>query len=140
MYIDIKVDGYILIVMEFPTKIDIQEAHIRIKPYINRTPILTSSYVDSLTKAKVFFKCENLQKTGSFKVRGAANKILQLKGKERVCTHSSGNHAQAVSFIAQELKLKAYIVMPLDTPQVKKNAVKHYQAEIIESGPTQEEQ
>jgi threonine dehydratase len=73
-------------------------------------------------------------------VRGAANKILQLKNPSKLCTHSSGNHAQAVSYIGLQLGSKCYIVMPTDTPQVKKDAVKHYKAEVIESGPTVPEQ
>ena len=81
-----------------------------------------------------------MQKTGSFKVRGAANKILQIEKPERLCAHSSGNHAQAVSYMALRLGLPAFIVMPKDTPDVKKNAVRHYKAEIIESGPTQKDQ
>ena len=81
-----------------------------------------------------------MQKTGSFKVRGASNTILQLKNPKKICAHSSGNHAQAVSFVAMKLGLPAFIVMPSDTPSVKKNAVRHYKAEIIESGPTQKDQ
>jgi threonine dehydratase len=92
--------------------------------------------MNNLCQAHVFFKCENWQKTGSFKVRGAANKILQLSNPKALCTHSSGNHAQAVAFISKQLQLKASIVMPRDTPLVKKNAVKDYNAEIVESGPT----
>lgn len=72
-----------------------------------------------------------MQKTGSFKVRGASNKILQLSNPKVLCTHSSGNHAQAVSFIANQLNLKSYIIMPSDTPMIKKNAVRGYKAEII---------
>lgn len=106
------------------------------KPFIHRTPLLSSSYLNQLCGAQVFFKCENLQKTGSFKVRGAANKILQLTEPPSLCTHSSGNHAQAVAYVANQLALKATIVMPKDTPIVKKNAVRGYGAEIVESGPT----
>jgi len=73
-------------------------------------------------------------------VRGAANKILQLSNPKALCTHSSGNHAQAVAYISKELGLKASIVMPKDTPLVKKNAVKGYQAEVVESGPTVKDQ
>ena len=80
-----------------------------------------------------------MQKTGSFKTRGAANKILQLRNVGKICTHSSGNHAQAVSYISQKLGIEAYIVMPAETPQVKKNAVRSYQAQIIETGSTQRE-
>ncbi len=81
-----------------------------------------------MVNAHVSFKCENLQKTGSFKVRGAANKILQIKNPKIICTHSSGNHAQAVTYVAKKLNLKSYIIMPFDTPQVKKNAVADYGA------------
>ena len=72
-----------------------------------------------------------MQKTGSFKVRGAANKILQLYNPKALCTHSSGNHAQAVAYVANRLGVKATIVMPRDTPLVKKNAVRGYKAEIV---------
>ena len=81
-----------------------------------------------------------MQKTGSFKVRGAANKMLQLDKPRQICAHSSGNHAQAVSYMALQLGIPAYIVMPRDTPEVKKSAVRHYKASIIESGPTQKDQ
>lgn len=76
----------------------------------------------------MFFKCENFQKGGSFKVRGATNTVLQMNNPKRICAHSSGNHAQAVSYISLKLGLPAYIVMPKDTPEVKKNAVRHYKA------------
>jgi threonine dehydratase len=106
-----------------------------VKPYIHRTPILTNSFINQLSGAEVFFKCENLQKTGSFKVRGAANKITQLVNPKCLCTLSSGNHAQAVAYVAKQLGLKATIVMPQITPDVKKNAVRGYGADIVESGP-----
>jgi threonine dehydratase len=125
---------------DFPSKQEILEAYERIQPYVHRTPILTSAFVNRLTSADVFFKCENFQKTGSFKVRGAANTILQLKHPKKVCAHSSGNHAQGVAYVAQRLGLEAFIVMPNDTPEVKKKAVEYYQGRVIESGPSQQEQ
>ena len=83
-----------------PTANDIQLAHERILPYIHNTPILTSEFINNLTGAHLFFKCENFQKTGSFKMRGASNAIFSVNSKKRIngfATHSSGNHAQAVS-------------------------------------------
>ena len=73
-------------------------------------------------------------------MRGAANKILQLEGKPILCAHSSGNHAQAVAYIAQQKEMEAHIIMPIDTPMVKQDAVKQYGANIVHSGPTQKEQ
>ncbi|MCA0133280.1 pyridoxal-phosphate dependent enzyme [Winogradskyella alexanderae] len=111
----------------------------RIQPYIHRTPVLTSQLLDDLSGAKLFFKCENFQKMGAFKMRGAANAILSLSDEERqkgVVTHSSGNFAQAVSLAAQKLGVKAYIVMPKNAPQVKKDGVKTYEGEIIECEST----
>ena len=80
-----------------------------------------------------------MQKAGSFKARGASNKILQLDNPKTLCTWSSGNHAQGVSYVAQRLGLKAYIVMPSEAPEVKKKAVRHYNAEIVECGPTKKD-
>lgn len=115
------------------------EVHNRIKPFIHKTPVLSSSLINEMVSANVVFKCENFQKMGAFKMRGAANAILSLSDKERnrgVVTHSSGNFAQAVSLAAQKLDVKAYIVMPENAPQVKKNAVKTYGGEIIECEST----
>lgn len=111
------------------------QVHKRVKPYIHRTPVLTSELIDQMVQAKVFFKCENFQKMGAFKMRGAANAILSLSSEEQkkgVVTHSSGNFAQALSLAAKKIGVKAYIVMPKNAPQVKKNAVKSYEGEIIE--------
>ncbi|MGM5468669.1 pyridoxal-phosphate dependent enzyme [Flavobacteriaceae bacterium LMO-SS05] len=111
----------------------------RIRPYIHRTPVLTSQLLNDLSGANVFFKCENFQKMGAFKMRGATNAILSLTNEERekgVVTHSSGNFAQALSLAARGVGVKAYIVMPKNAPQVKKNAVKDYNGEIIESDST----
>ncbi len=117
------------------------ECHGRIKPFIYNTPVLTSHLIDEMVGASLFFKCENFQRTGAFKMRGAANAIMQLSEKQKqngVVTHSSGNFAQALSLAAQSLGVKAYIVMPHSAPQVKKNAVKGYGGQIIECEPTLE--
>ncbi|THV58806.1 threonine/serine dehydratase [Flagellimonas alvinocaridis] len=117
------------------------ECHERIKPYIHNTPVLTSHLIDQMVGASVFFKCENFQKMGAFKMRGAANAIMQLPKalqQKGVVTHSSGNFAQALSLAAQGLGVKAFIVMPKNAPQVKKNAVKGYGGIVIECDPTLE--
>lgn len=114
------------------------QVHERVKPYIHRTPVLSSQMINEIAGSTVYFKCENFQKMGAFKMRGAANAILNLSVKERqkgVTTHSSGNFAQALSLAAKKIGVEAYIVMPENAPQVKKNAVKGYQGNIIESGP-----
>ncbi len=111
------------------------QVHERVKPYIHRTPVLTSELINEMTGCNVYFKCENFQKMGAFKMRGAANAILSLSDEQRksgVVTHSSGNFAQAVSLAAGLMNVKAYIVMPKNAPQVKKDAVKNYKGEIIE--------
>lgn len=105
------------------------DCHERIAPYIHRTPIHTSRLLNELVGAELFFKCENFQRMGAFKMRGAVNAILQLPPSQRengVVTHSSGNFAQAVSLAAQTLGVKAYIVMPQAAPKVKKEAVIGY--------------
>lgn len=114
----------------------------QIKPYIHQTPVLSSQLLDKIAGATIVFKCENFQKTGSFKMRGAAHAILQLSSEQRakgVVTHSSGNFAQAVAFAAQTLGVKAYIVMPSNAPAVKKRAVKGYGGIVLECTPTIEE-
>ena len=113
--------------------------HNRIKPYIHNTAVLTSQLLNEMVGARLYFKCENFQKMGAFKMRGAANAIMQLSAeqlKKGVVTHSSGNFAQAVSLAAKSLEVKAYIVMPSNAPQVKKDAVQGYGGIIIESAPT----
>ncbi len=115
-----------------------QSAIERIQPYIHRTPVLTCQTLDQMAGATLFFKCENFQKMGAFKMRGAANAILQLTDDERqrgVATHSSGNFAQAIALSAQMLGIPAYIVMPSNSPEVKKAAVRGYGGEIIECEP-----
>src|ERR1700745_3044238 len=108
---------------------DILEAHARIKPRIHRTPVLTSASLDAMTGAQLFFKCENLQKTGSFKIRGASNAILSLSKEEAahgIVTQSSGNHGGAVACAAGWRGLPAFIVMPKNAPAVKVRAIEAY--------------
>jgi threonine dehydratase len=115
------------------TKTDIEQAHQRIKPFIHTTPVLTCNTINKLAGAELFFKCENFQKIGAFKIRGGMNAALSLskeKIADGIATHSSGNHAQAIAYAARELATKAYIVMPDNSPSVKVNAVKGYGAEI----------
>ena len=117
----------------------IEAAEHRIKPFIHTTPVLTSAFLDELSGVQLFFKCENFQKTGSFKVRGATNSVLQLSADEKqrgVATHSSGNHGQALAWAAREAGVQAWIVMPSNAPQVKKNAVQAYGATVVECEPT----
>ncbi len=113
---------------------DINEAAERLLGHVHTTPILTSKYFNLLSGAELFFKCENFQKTGSFKARGALNSVLNLNATQRkngVTTHSSGNHGQALAWAAAQQNVKAYIVMPKNSPQVKVDAVKGYGAQII---------
>lgn len=120
-------------------KKELVDCHQRIKKYIHNTPILTSRLINKVVGAKLFFKCENFQRMGAFKMRGAINVILQLTEEQRkkgVVTHSSGNFAQALSLAAQSIEVKAYIVMPSTAPQVKKDAVLDYGGIIIECEPT----
>lgn len=112
-----------------PDSNTIEEAAKRIERHINRTPVLKSTNLNSLVKADIFFKCENFQKAGAFKSRGAVNTIFSLTEKELkngVCTHSSGNHAAALSRAAKLRKTKAFIVMPENSSKVKIEAVKNY--------------
>jgi len=115
------------------TKAAIEAAATRIGPYIHNTPIMTSKSINALYGLDLYFKCENFQKIGAFKIRGGMNASLQLTKEQLekgVATHSSGNHAQALAFAAKMLGIKAYIVMPESSPQVKVNAVKGYGAEV----------
>lgn len=114
---------------------DIAAAHERIKPQAKRTPVLTSSTVDAHVGAKVFFKCENFQRMGAFKFRGAFNALSQLSPEQRkrgVIAFSSGNHAQAVALSGKILGVKAVIVMPHDAPKVKLEATRGYGAEVVQ--------
>ena len=120
---------------------DIRAAAGRIKGVGHRTPILTSQTLDEMAGRKLFFKCENFQKIGAFKLRGGWNAVSMLSDEEAakgVCTHSSGNHAQAVAFSAMKRGIASYIVMPNNVPDVKLDAVKGYGANIILCEPTLE--
>ncbi len=125
--------------MKLPLLTDIQTAHARIKPFIHRTPVMSSKLLNELFGCELFFKCENFQKVGAFKFRGATNAVLMLSEGEKsrgVVTHSSGNHAAALALAARMNGVKANIVMPENAPVVKKNAVKGYGAEITFCKPT----
>src|SRR5215510_8162772 len=111
---------------------DILKAAKRIKPYAHRTPVMTNESLNQRVGAQVFLKCENFQKVGAFKFRGACNAVFSLSDEEAsrgVCTHSSGNHAQALALAAKLRGIPAYIVMPENAPQVKKAAVAGYGGE-----------
>lgn len=123
------------------TKENLQETHLRIQAFIHRTPVMSSQLINEIAGAEIYFKCENFQKMGAFKMRGATNAILQLSETERqfgVATHSSGNFAQAIALAARLQGIKAYIVMPSNAPEIKKTAVKGYGGEVIECIPTLE--
>jgi threonine dehydratase len=120
------------------TPADIRAAHARIAPRIHRTPVLTSASLDEVAGAQLFFKCENLQKTGSFKIRGATNAVFSLtdeQAKNGVAAPSSGNHAAALSQAARWRGIPAYIVMPSNSSAVKKDAVRSYGGQITECEP-----
>lgn len=122
-----------------PDKKSISSAHERIKQHIHHTPVMTSESIDTLAGCSIFFKCENFQKVGAFKSRGAMNAILKLSPDELakgVATHSSGNHAQALARAAKILGVRSYIVMPRTAPEIKKRGVKAYGGEIFECAPT----
>ena len=122
-----------------PTLTDIRKAADRIQPYAHHTPVLTCSSLDEQVGAQVFLKCENLQKVGAFKFRGACNAVFSLSDEEAVrgvATHSSGNHAQALALAARMRGIPAYIVMPNNAPAVKKAAVAGYGGQITFCEPT----
>jgi threonine dehydratase len=124
---------------QIPTFDDVLSAHERIKPYIHKTPVLTSRYLNELTGAKLFFKCENFQKAGAFKVRGACNAVFGLSEEKAalgVATHSSGNHALSLSYAAGRRGIPVTVVMPHTAPQAKKDAVRGYGGKIIECEPS----
>lgn len=113
---------------------ELYATHERIATHIHLTPVLTSRLIDEMAKCQIFFKCENFQRMGAFKMRGAVNAILQLpesKKTKGVVTHSSGNFAQALALAAKSIGVKAIIVMPESAPQVKKDAVQGYGGEIM---------
>jgi len=116
-----------------PNKDTIEAAHKLVAPYIHRTPVLSSGFLNELCHAELYFKCENFQKIGAFKARGGLNAVLSLSKVQLmngITTHSSGNHAQAIAFAAAKVGAKAYIVMPDNSPTVKIRAVEGYGAEI----------
>jgi threonine dehydratase len=121
------------------TLAQIREAHARIRPFVHRTPVMTSASLDALLEARLFFKCENFQKVGAFKARGAHNAILLLSEDEARCgviTHSSGNHGAAVALAARSRGIPAYVVMPTTSAEVKKQSVARYGAQVILCEPT----
>ncbi len=125
--------------MYIPTFDDVIAAHDRIRPYIHRTPVLTSSYFNTLTGAELFFKCENFQKAGAFKVRGASNAVFGLSdelAEKGVATHSSGNHALSLSYAAGRRGIPCNVVMPRTAPEAKKAAVRGYGGIITECEPS----
>lgn len=125
--------------MIIPTYDDVKIAHERIKPYIHETPVLTSRFINELTGAELFFKCENFQKAGAFKVRGACNAVFGLSEEQAatgVATHSSGNHALSLSYAAGQRGIPASVVMPRTAPQAKKDAVIGYGGKIVECEPS----
>ena len=122
------------------TKEAVELAAKTIEPYIHRTPVLTSKSINELTGIDFYFKCENFQKIGAFKIRGGMNATLSLSPeqlKNGIATHSSGNHAQALAYAAKTLGIQAFIVMPKSSPQVKVDAVRGYGAEVIICEPNQ---
>ncbi len=125
--------------MYIPVFDDVIAAHDRIRPYIHRTPVLTSSFLNELTGAELFFKCENFQKAGAFKVRGASNAVFGLSEdmlEKGVATHSSGNHALSLSYAAGRRGIPCTVVMPRTAPQAKKDAVRGYGGQIVECEPS----
>jgi threonine dehydratase len=128
--------------VKIPGRTEIQQAHERIKPFIHVTPVLTSLSINRIAGGELYFKCENFQKTGSFKIRGAMNAVLSLNKENSakgIITHSSGNFAQALAYGAKCAGIKASIVMPENVNPVKRDAVLGYGAEIIYSGNNPED-
>ena len=128
-----------MMIQEAPSYADILSARDRISGHVHRTPVLTSESINKIIGARLFFKCENFQKVGAFKFRGATNAVLKLtkdKAAKGVATHSSGNHAAALTLAAQVRNIQAYIVMPETAPSIKKVAVEGYGAQITFCKPT----
>ncbi len=122
-------------------KQDLIDCYKRISPYVHNTPVLTSHALNKISAAEIYFKCENFQKVGAFKIRGATNAVLSLPAEKKikgVATHSSGNFAQALALAASTQNIKSYIIMPSNSPKVKKDAVNGYGGIIIECEPTLE--
>lgn len=122
-----------------PTLDDVLAAHERIRPYIHETPVLTSRIIDEAAGAQLFFKCENLQKAGAFKARGASNAVFSLTDAQAargVATHSSGNHGTCLSYAAGRRGIPCTVVMPRTAPQAKKDAVRGYGGRVVECEPS----
>ncbi len=125
--------------MYIPVFADVKTAQVRIKPWVHRTPVLTSSFFNRMSGADLYFKCENFQKAGAFKVRGASNAVFGLsdeKVKYGVASHSSGNHALSLSYAAGQRGIKATVVMPRTAPDAKKDAVRGYGGIVLECEPS----
>jgi threonine dehydratase len=125
--------------MNIPSLADMLTAHERIKPHIHRTPVLTSHVIDEVAGAKLFFKCENFQKAGAFKARGASNAVFGLsdaQASKGVATHSSGNHGTCLSYAAGRRGIPCTVVMPRTAPQAKKDAVRGYGGKVVECEPS----
>ncbi|MGQ4273791.1 beta-hydroxyaspartate dehydratase BhcB [Terrihabitans sp. B22-R8] len=125
--------------MYIPTLEDMLTARQRIEPHIHRTPVLTSRMLNELTGAELFFKCENLQKAGAFKARGASNAVFGLSDEQAargVATHSSGNHGTCLAYAAGRRGVPCTVVMPRTAPQAKKDAVQGYGARVVECEPS----
>ena len=125
--------------MYIPTYDDMLAAHERITPHIRRTPVRVSDYLNDLTGARLFFKCENFQEPGAFKVRGASNAVFGLdeaQAAKGVATHSSGNHASCLSYAAMRRGIPCNVVMPRTAPQAKKDTVRRYGGVITECEPS----
>jgi len=125
--------------MYIPTFADVEAAAVRIAPHVHRTPVLTSRFLNGLTGAELFFKCENLQKAGAFKARGASNAVFGLteaQAARGVATHSSGNHGTCLSYAAGRRGIPCTVVMPRTAPQAKKDAVRGYGGRVVECEPS----
>lgn len=126
-------------VARIPTLEDVHAAQARIGSHVHRTPVLTSAYLDALTGARLFFKCENFQKAGAFKARGASNAVFSLSEEQAaagVATHSSGNHGLSLSYAAGRRGIPCSVVMPRTAPGVKKDAVRGYGGTVVECEPS----
>lgn len=124
-----------------PTLADIKQASVRIASYIHHTPIMTSQLINKIAGCRISFKCENLQKGGAFKARGACNAVMKLSPEQAVkgvATHSSGNHGAALALAAANRNIAAYVVLPKTAPEIKRQAVVAYGAEVIDCEPTLE--
>ena len=125
--------------MYIPNLTDVLAARALIEPHIHRTPVLTSTFINGLAGAELFFKCENLQKAGAFKARGASNAVFGLndeQAKKGVATHSSGNHGTCLSYAAGRRGIPCTVVMSRTAPQAKKDAVRGYGGRVVECEPS----